>query len=454
MFITAGILSILCSVCFAVFYKTSADPPLSPETDPVFSEEIQTIEIVPEEDVQTLYHVLLLGQSLSLGYGSQPCLEPVELKNAYMFRQVRTQDMWRESEDMVSDDSFYADLIPLRETVSIGYSNKNAQEHTYETPASGVALGLYNAFCADGEDGLPWPVVFSAPGLGGCSVLEFGAGASVYLQAKEDMEHGRRIAEERGWDYRVLAILWMQGEEDYAMSADEYGQHFQQCIEEYRTLAKTVSGQEMHPYIVTYQTGAYTSYYEYAGQQPALAQFEIAKTGEDVYICAPGYQLAHTEDAVHLSADGSRDLGILLGDTLYRAMKEECSLFAPDWVEVDRSTALIHFPFPVEINSSGAVFCANSQRAGDGYGFLCYNYLGNRIRCVPELLEDGCTIRLKCSGESIHRISYGFDMKASQRCQHTIGGLVCRTEPLPGVEEELRHYMPVQIIYDKTAMTE
>ena len=43
-----------------------------------------------EENI--LCHIVLLGQSLSMGFATEHCLEPLKFKNAYMFKQVRTQD--------------------------------------------------------------------------------------------------------------------------------------------------------------------------------------------------------------------------------------------------------------------------------------------------------------------------------------------------------------------------
>ena len=43
-----------------------------------------------EENI--LCHIVLLGQSLSMGFATEHCLEPLKFKNAYMIKQVRTQD--------------------------------------------------------------------------------------------------------------------------------------------------------------------------------------------------------------------------------------------------------------------------------------------------------------------------------------------------------------------------
>ena len=190
-------------------------------TEPVFN---------PDGGENTLYHIILLGQSLSMGYSATGEVKPCKSERAFMFRQVRTQDLGyclgisREeynADPEKYDSMFYAGLKPLAETGGDGNPDtrwEDASRNEYETPASGVVSGLYNAYRRAGYDDIPYRVLVSAPGIGGTPMSDFGAGGKIYRRAEKDIENGKRLAAENGLDYRVLAFIWIQGEAESYLS--------------------------------------------------------------------------------------------------------------------------------------------------------------------------------------------------------------------------------------------
>ena len=73
----------------------------------------------------TLYHILVLGQSLSIGYATLRTLPPIDVKDAYMFHRVRSQDfgyIFGITKDEYAADpdrwegEFYRTLRPLCES--------------------------------------------------------------------------------------------------------------------------------------------------------------------------------------------------------------------------------------------------------------------------------------------------------------------------------------------------
>ena len=146
-------------------------------TGPVFN---------PDGGENTLYHIILPGQSLSVGYSATGEVEPCKSERAFMFRQVRTQNLGyclgisREeynADPEKYDSIFHAGLKPLAETGGDGNPDtrwEDASRNEYETPASGVVSGLYSAYRRAGYDDIPYRVLVSLPGSAGhrCRISE------------------------------------------------------------------------------------------------------------------------------------------------------------------------------------------------------------------------------------------------------------------------------------------
>lgn len=421
-------------------------------TEPVFN---------PDGGENTLYHIILLGQSLSMGYSATGEVKPCKSERAFMFRQVRTQDLGyclgisREeynADPEKYDSMFYAGLKPLAETGGDGNPDtrwEDASRNEYETPASGVVSGLYNAYRRAGYEDIPYRVLVSAPGIGGTPMSDFGAGGKIYRRAEKDIENGKRLAAENGLDYRVPAFIWIQGEAESYLSvpAVDYAKGLVSTRKLYTRLAKKVTGQEETPEFVTYQTATVAVYNPTARQIAPLGQFAAAYDGKNgIALSAPCYQFEPAWDNVHLTGISSRNLGILLGQTLYERTHGQYHIFAPEKVTVSGRKAEITFPFRVAIDPDAPLASCDFYTATRQSGFVCRGKDGKALECSVSLSDDGYTLTLECDGD-ISEISYGYDPHAEADRQFTCGGNICLAGKITGYDGELALFMPVQDIY-------
>lgn len=441
------------------------NPTSVPEsTDNDMVSNIETVENAPEEDRQTLCHILLLGQSLSLGYDASPCLPPADLEDTYMFRQVRTQDLGYalgitreeyQSDSGTYDVLFYDRLYPLAEKGGDGFTRYQWVQSThgeYETPATGIAIGLHRAFQVKENCSTPWPLLFSAPGIGGTSIDQFLPGNPIFERTKADIQNGRRLATEHGMDYCVKAIVWIQGENDYLTPLEEYKGMLQSVVDEYSSLAAGITGQDEPPVFISYQTMGRKSYYPEVDQTPSLAQLYMAQFTDGFFLSSPCYSFELSNDRIHLTNVSSRDLGILLGHTLYEAIQGEYVLFVPSSVNVNGNLAELHFPFPIELSEKKLYTSHNRDKTLANKGFFCYNANGRQLDCSVLLTEDGLSLKILCNGD-IYRITYGYDAAAPEGQRYTYGGMVCRADSISGVDGDIQLYMPIQNIYEKETPT-
>lgn len=411
-----------------------------------------------DQNSDTLYHILVLGQSLSMGYATGEALPAIALEDAYMFRRVRTQDLGYvfgiTKDEYAADpdaweDAFYRELLPLQETGGDGdaaHAWESASPNEYETPCSGIVLGLDNAYRATGAKGKPYPTLISAPGIGGTPISAYAPGTSIYERAQKDIENGKRLAEQQGLSYAVLAIVWIQGENNYDTPTEEYATQLLTRKQEYTDMIRAVTGQSGEIPFVTYQTMAQKTYYPIASQFPALGQFAVAAGNHGVTLSAPCYQFSMYADHVHLTNTATRDMGILLGQALYAALHGEEALFSPASVAVEGGNAVLTFDAAITLDASGVAASHDAAQIAENHGFFCYRADGECLAVTALLSADGKTLTLTAE-DDIALMAYGFDPLAKKSASYTYGGTVCRAATLQGTTGVLREYMPVQLLY-------
>lgn len=408
-----------------------------------------------EENI--LCHIVLLGQSLSMGFATEHCLEPLKFKNAYMFKQVRTQDfgyIFGITKDEYNknpekyEKEFYWALNPICETGGKGDNEKcweSASPNEYETPASGIAYGLWEAYKNNGYSEFPYKVLISAPGIGGTDIREYGVGSKIYERTKKDIENGKRLAEKQGLKYKVLAFVWMQGENNYNDTEEWYYSELIKTIKLYRELTVCVTGNSSEVPFVSYQTMGQKSYYPTVSQAPALAQFAIASDNENqFYLTATCYQFETYIDKIHMTAVSSRNIGILLGKTIYEMLNDEYKLFKPN-VYVDNNEAILKFPFDIKLNANGVFSSYDLPAISLNGGFFCYDTNGSLMNIDLEL-DNNRALKLHCN-KAISKITYGYVASDNMYEQYTYGGILCTKKRFNAYGNAIEEYMPIQNLY-------
>ncbi|MBQ4575946.1 MAG: hypothetical protein IJA85_12255 [Clostridia bacterium] len=430
------------------------------DTD-TLSEEETYMNQAETPSANTLFHILVLGQSLSMGYATESCLPAIDCENAYMFSRVRTQDFGYifgiTKEEYAADpdrweSEFYAELKPLRETGGDGSTElrwETASILEYETPCSGIILGLNNAYRAAGMEGTPYKTLISAPGIGGTPISAYTPGGSIFERARKDVENGKRLADEKGWDYAVLAIVWIQGENNYLTDMKEYRNSLLTVRQDYIDMIRQITGQFGEIPFISYQTMAHNNYIGHATQNPALAQMSAASEAQNhIYIGAPCYQFTMASDRVHLTNTASRDLGILLGHELYRVLQGDSRLFTPSQTIVNGNTATMSFDLDITLDADGVLSSHDLSVIRENSGFFCYDEEGNALSVTLTLDKSIRELTIEADGD-IALIAYGFDPYAKENASYTYGGILRRADSVVGSTGKIGAYMPVQLLYQK-----
>ncbi|RZL59581.1 MAG: hypothetical protein EOO93_15640 [Pedobacter sp.] len=242
----------------------------------------------------TVYHVIMYGQSLMLGTGSVPLLSVKQQYNTLMF-----SGGIRSGYD--ADSNYHGSLVSLTEKISI---SKASGGKLGETPASGFSEEFNSLL------GRSWSnhLLLSSPAQGSTSIAALTESGIYWDRFKNDIIKANRLVLAMGKKYNVPFVLWNQGEKDIDIktSADSYKismKRFQQKADEF---IKSVTGQKNAVKILMYQTASHNVRKAMGNPEIANAQYELAKTEANITISNATYQLPYIKDNVHLTNIGSK----------------------------------------------------------------------------------------------------------------------------------------------------
>ncbi|HBQ1917611.1 TPA: hypothetical protein MDF90_003308 [Klebsiella pneumoniae] len=246
-------------------------------------------------DFAEVLHVIIYGQSLSIGQYGTPVLD-TPTRNALMFNTgVR------------SYSSSPSSLVPLRETVS----GSNG-----ETVASSLAYG----FTDHVSDMAGRDLLFNAGGVGGITVEGLSKGTEPYRRLIAHLVWTATQMALQGRDYAVDFILWIQGEANMAngTSADSYTGRVSTLRADVAadTAGMRDAGRDL--VMLMYQTSSHGYYVGTAENPPELiaqAQLDMALNNPLIDMWGPSYMglpANHTigQGNVHHNAHGYRLMGL------------------------------------------------------------------------------------------------------------------------------------------------
>lgn len=258
-----------------------------------------------------LQHILLYGQSLSIGADGEPPISTSQPYQNVMFSSgVRIGDRSNQY-----DASALSPLIEQLNDTRFG-----------ETPASGAVNGMTRRGIENGGVESEYRFLVTSSGRGGRPVGELVPGHpnGDWERTVKAIRDAKALAESEGSSYSVPGMLWLQG------NANAWWQYPDSVAEDYveRWLADmwapmkneifNITGQSNVPYMFTYQAAhnPENSSTPYIG--PQMAQWRASRTYEDVVLFAPSYPFPRNPDNVHATNEGYW----LIGEYASRAMYE------------------------------------------------------------------------------------------------------------------------------------
>lgn len=255
------------------------------------------------EKLADINHIITYGQSLAVGQSEKIITNVPFHPNAVSFVSGGlTNNLY------FTGSVDYSSLTPLYERSS------DLQVLINESPVSGTAEYFINSI----NKGINFDkiVLSSNPSQGALSISELSKGTSHYQRLINDVIGGAILATNLQKSYKVLAVTFSQGEQDYinGTTYQAYKTALIKLKNDINTDIRDITGQREDVKFIIYQTSTINNLS--VTPEIAYAQFDAAIEENNIYMATPTYHFSYG-DEYHLKAVYSKLLGLYYGKTLY-----------------------------------------------------------------------------------------------------------------------------------------
>ena len=238
-----------------------------------------------------------------------------------------------------------------------------------------------------------------------------------YEKFIEEIAYAHQKAIDRGWEFYIPAVCWMQGESDIAEYPDtDYKALFHQMYNNLNTDIKKITHQKNDIQIICYQTSAITKgerykLNNYDAQEPRTPtiQMEMIRDDSIIWASGPTYPYHFVREALHIDAIGQKSIGSLAALSALMIIRHKTpniiGLMPLDFMVSENQIRIpFHVPCPP------LCFDTTAVKKADNYGFNVIRKDNIDIISSVSINQDtiiinckespiGCKIRYAVNGE-------------------------------------------------------
>ena len=196
-----------------------------------------------------------------------------------------------------------------------------------------------------------------------------------YNKFIEELQYAHKKATDRGWEFYVPAVCWMQGESDVVeYSNSDYKVLFHKMYNDLNTDIKNITHQKDNIRIICYQTSALTkgeryklNCYKALEPRTPTAQMEMIREDSLIWASGPTYPYFFVREALHIDAIGQKRIGALAAISALGIIHHETpniGLMPLEFIVSENQIRIpFHVPYPPLCLDTIAV------NKADNYGF-------------------------------------------------------------------------------------
>jgi hypothetical protein len=366
----------------------------------------------PSPSPVDINHVLVIGQSLTLGSYGTPALTTVQPYNNIMFNTgILTADH-SNAHNLVS-------FVPLVESVLAGTNHGET--------GWAAAANLTTALARSSDlKGLPPPlndyrVLISDDGASGLAYSLLERGTAQYNVGLAQVSAGHSIAHALGSRHIVRALFVVHGETDQGLQTLNYESDLQVWQAGYESDIRAITGQtEPVPMFVSQLSGNWSA----AGANGGAALIPLAQLQASldeptkIYLVGPKYMLTFS-NGPHLTNTSYRQMGEYFAKA-YRSVIVEGKPWVPlrpvsAPMRCTTTTVDVAFDVPV----APLVFDTTLVAKTGAYGFSFVDGAGDNIPISAVSLSSGSTVHIRL-GAALHgannRLRYAYAQAEGYAC--------------------------------------
>lgn len=332
---------------------------------------------------KTVICIPVYGQSLALGEEAERITDFDSLAN-YANGRIVTENL---------DHKFgYFDNDELKEFAKrlISY-----QKRSFELSLYKMAMELADA---TGSDTI---ICIFPGGQGGTLIADLSKGSAPYQKFMDDMTSAFQKAQEKGWDFHVPAICWMQGESDIVdYPKTDYHHLLTKIWSDMNSDIRQLTGQQDTIPFICYQANSLTRAQNFKADNYLCRETSVPMTFIDLlghnqhfWASGPTYPYKCVGEKIHIDAEGQQSIGTLAARSVLGIMRgaERFKGLIPTIAEGNGNEVIMHFNIPTPPLTIDTI----QVRKADHYGFSVINKQNRDITSAVVL--EGETVRISCS---------------------------------------------------------
>lgn len=347
---------------------------------------------------QTILCIPVYGQSLALGEEAELTTSFDSLKENYEGRIV-TENM---------DYEFgYFDNNELKQW---GKKLIHYQKRSFELSVYGMAERLISQL---GND----TMICTFPGGQGATTLaNLSKGTEPYKQFLKNIANAYEIAKEKGWNFEVPAVCYMQGESDIEDYPDtNYKTLLKQLSTDFNCDIKQITNQKKDIRIICYQSNNVSGgdhykqdYFNCPESIVPQTQMELIKDDTLFWASGPTYPYTFARERIHINSEGQKQIGNLAALSALDIIRGEGKRqgVVPTNITKKGNEIVIHYNVPVPPLQLDTIAVQKPKNFGfgvitpQGKDILTGVILeGDSIRLICNEVVDTCKVRYAINGE-------------------------------------------------------
>lgn len=249
-------------------------------------------------------------------------------------------------------------------------------------------------------------------GTGMSKITVMNKTTPIYDKFLYELEQAYTKAKDRGWEFYVPAVCWIQGESDIIeYSQYDYKQLLVQFRDDINKDIKRITKQTNDIPLITYQSNVITRAEAFNANNYDVAEMKVPQTYVDLikedslfWASGPIYPYTYVNERLHIDAIGQQHMGYLNAIAVMNIIRDKGKTFGltPISVSSEKNDVLVRFnvPYPPLVIDTISVMPI------DHYGFSVISNSNENI--LTGISIEGDVVRLTCSQSPINcMIRYG-----------------------------------------------
>ena len=249
-----------------------------------------------------------------------------------------------------------------------------------------------------GEDTL---ICIFPGGQGATAIANLSKGSVPYQKFIDNIATAYQETTSKGWDFRIPAICWMQGESDIADYPDtDYRQMLTKVWKDMNADIRQITGQKDTIRFICYQANSLSRAEHFNAksfqcQETTVPQafVDLLAKNEWFWASNPTYPYTCVGEKIHINAQGQQAIGRKAAQSVLGILRESERFrgLIPTKVETNANDILIHMNIPVP----PLTLDTTQVRKAENYGFSVITPGSRNIAKVITI--DSTSIRISCS---------------------------------------------------------